>query len=168
MRERRPLRHRGQRHFRQRDANGGPDDDRHDDPRVIDDVGMEQRAADGRRHSGDACGDAASGGSWIAQPAQGQDEERRRCEITRLGEMRGRTHDFGRRSRNIFSMRSVIKKPLTMLVTDAATATVPRIVLKVLFCSPAMMIEPTTAMAEMALVSDINGVCSRRETFWMT
>ena len=31
-----------------------------------------------------------------------------------------------------------------------------------------MMIEPTTAMAEIALVSDISGVCSSRETFWIT
>ena len=30
------------------------------------------------------------------------------------------------------------------------------------FSSPAMMIEPTTAIAEIALVSDISGVCSRR------
>ena len=37
--------------------------------------------------------------------------------------------------------------------------------LNVDFCSPAMMMEPTTAMAEMAFVSDINGVCSNRETF---
>ena len=31
-----------------------------------------------------------------------------------------------------------------------------------------MRIEPTTAIAEIALVSDMSGVCSRRETFWMT
>ena len=30
------------------------------------------------------------------------------------------------------------------------------------------MIEPTTAMAEMALVSDISGVCSSRETLRIT
>ena len=40
--------------------------------------------------------------------------------------------------------------------------------MNVVCCSPAMMIEPTTAIAEIALVSDISGVCSRRETFWMT
>ena len=27
---------------------------------------------------------------------------------------------------------------------------------------------PTIAMAEIALVSDISGVCSSRDTFWMT
>ena len=55
-----------------------------------------------------------------------------------------------------------------MLVTDAATAIVPRTVLRVVFCSPAMMIEPTTAIAEIAFVSDISGVCSSRETFLIT
>ena len=30
--------------------------------------------------------------------------------------------------------------------------------------SPVTMIDPTTAMAEMALVSDISGVCNSRET----
>src|SRR4029079_3545192 len=50
----------------------------------------------------------------------------------------------------------------------AATATAPSTVLNVVFCSPAMMIDPTTAIAEIALVSDISGVCSRRDTFWMT
>ena len=33
-----------------------------------------------------------------------------------------------------------------------------------LFPSPTTIIEPTTAIAEMALVSDISGVCSNRET----
>ncbi len=51
-----------------------------------------------------------------------------------------------------------------MLVIDAATATAPSTSDMVSFCSPVMMIEPTMAIAEMALVSDISGVCSRRET----
>ena len=71
-------------------------------------------------------------------------------------------------SLNILSMRSVIRKPLTMFVTEANTAIAPSTVLNVVFCSPAMMTEPTTAIAEIALVSDISGVCSSRETFWIT
>ena len=55
-----------------------------------------------------------------------------------------------------------------MLVTDAATAIVPSTVLTVVFCSPVMMIEPTTAIAEIALVSDISGVCSSRDTLRIT
>lgn len=65
-------------------------------------------------------------------------------------------------------MRSVIRKPLTMLATDAATAIDPSTVLRVVLCSPAMMIEPTTAIAEIAFVSDINGVWSRRDTLRIT
>ena len=62
-------------------------------------------------------------------------------------------------------MRSVIRNPLTMLVIDAATAIAPRIVVRSDSRSPAIRMDPTTAIAEMALVSDISGVCSSRETF---
>jgi len=55
-----------------------------------------------------------------------------------------------------------------MLVIEGAIATAPRTVLKVVSCFPASTIDPTTAMAEMALVSDISGVCSSRETFLIT
>ena len=37
-----------------------------------------------------------------------------------------------------------------MFVIEAARAIVPRMVLKLVACWPAMMIEPTTAIAEMA------------------
>ena len=65
---------------------------------------------------------------------------------------------------NIFSMRSVIRKPLTMLVIEAASAMAPSSVMSGGWSWPAITIEPTTAIAEIALVSDISGVCSRRET----
>ena len=65
------------------------DDDRDDDPRVVDDLGMEKRADDGGRHAGDAGGDAAPRGLWIAQPPQRQDEERRGREVACLGEVLG-------------------------------------------------------------------------------
>jgi len=55
-----------------------------------------------------------------------------------------------------------------MLIIDAVTATAPRMVLSGVFCSPAMTIEPTTVIAEMALVSDISGVCNSGETRRMT
>src|SRR5512143_371038 len=51
-----------------------------------------------------------------------------------------------------------------MLIMEQATASVPRTVESVVFCSPATRIEPTTAMAEIALVSDISGVWSSGET----
>ncbi len=74
----------------------------------------------------------------------------------------------GSRFLNIFSMRSVIRKPLTMLVIEAKTATAPSTVLRVVCCSPASSTAPTMAIAEMALVSDMSGVWSSRETRRMT
>ncbi len=69
---------------------------------------------------------------------------------------------------NILSIRSVNKKPLTIFVIEATTAIVPRTVVRFDFWLPARTIDPTTAMAEMALVNDISGVCSSRETFRIT
>ena len=40
----------------------------------------------------------------------------------------------------------------------AVTATNPSIVLRVVYCAPAVTIEPTSEMPEMALVADISGV----------
>ena len=65
---------------------------------------------------------------------------------------------------NIFSMRSVMRKPLTMLVMEAASAIAPRSVITGGWSWPVITIEATTAIAEIALVSDMSGVCSRRET----
>jgi hypothetical protein len=71
----------------------------------------------------------------------------------------------GFRVLNIFNMRSVMRNPLTRLVVDAVTAIKPRVRLNVLACAaPVIRIEPTTAMAEMAFVSDIRGVWSSGET----
>ena len=70
---------------------------------------------------------------------------------------------------NILSIRSVMTNPPTTLVVEQTTAVKPRMVLKVLYCAPAMTIEPTNEMPEMAFVADINGVCSSggtREITW--
>src|SRR6266567_642072 len=62
-------------------------------------------------------------------------------------------------------MRSVMRYPLTTLMVDAVTATNPSTRLSVLASlAPAMRIAPTTAIAEIALVKDISGVCSSGET----
>src|SRR5262249_2098265 len=127
--------------------------------------GVEQRADDREGHARDARADAAPRGVRAREPAQREDEQRRRGEVTQLGD--GRDHDLPR-SLNILSMRSVIRNPETMLVTEANTAIAPSAVERLVFCSPAMMIEPTTAIAEIALVSDMSGVCRRRDTFWIT
>ena len=52
VRQRRPLRHRGQRHLRERNADRRADDEGDDDPRVVDDLRVQQRADDRRRHAG--------------------------------------------------------------------------------------------------------------------
>src|ERR1019366_6704730 len=70
---------------------------------------------------------------------------------------------------NIFSMRSVIRNPETILVVAAVMATKPSTLLMVVASSLLMIrIAPTTLMAEMALVSDISGVCSRGDTLRIT
>ena len=70
----------------------------------------------------------------------------------------------GRLDLNIFNMRSVMKNPPTMLLVAATTAMNPKTAESVLLCSPTSTMAPTTAIASRALVSDINGVCSKGET----
>jgi len=50
-------------------------------------------------------------------------------------------------------MRYVMRYPPTMLTIEQATAIVPRTVESEVLCSPATRIDPTTAIAEMALVN---------------
>src|SRR5580704_9845701 len=69
----------------------------------------------------------------------------------------------GRLELNIFSMRSVIKKPPTTLLVAATMAMVPRTVDSVLLCWPTNKMAPTTAMASSAFVNDMSGVCRRGE-----
>src|SRR5690606_36695862 len=184
VRERGPLRHRGERDARERDAERGPDRERDDDPEVAGDLGVQQRPEHRRAHADHARQHAAARRLGPVQPAQRKDEERGREDVRDLRDLVGPAHgpgslldrgDYGRRAHcpgslflNIFSIRSVIRKPLTMFVIEAATAIVPRIVLAVVRCSPAMMIDATIAIAEIALVSDISGVCNSRATFWIT
>src|SRR4029077_6657783 len=75
----------------------------------------------------------------------------------------------GARRLNILSMRSVMRKPLTMLVTAAVMAMKPSTLLNMV--APWALVTrmaPTTEMAEMALVMDMRGVCSRGETLRIT
>src|SRR5437870_3024071 len=66
-------------------------------------------------------------------------------------------------------MRSVMRKPLTMLVTAAVMAMKPSTLLNMVApWALVTMIAPTTEMAEMALVMDISGVWSSGETLRMT
>src|SRR5205085_1754149 len=76
---------------------------------------------------------------------------------------------FSGRLLNIFSIRSVIRKPLTMFVTAAVMAMKPSTLLSVVASrEPVITIAPTTEIAEIALVSDISGVCNRGDTLRIT
>jgi hypothetical protein len=65
---------------------------------------------------------------------------------------------------NIFSIRSVIRKPLTILVMEAKRAMAPMMRISAGKSPPVTIIDPITAMPEIALVIDIRGVCSSRDT----
>src|SRR4051794_33145380 len=77
---------------------------------------------------------------------------------------------FAPRFLNIFSMRSVIRKPLTMFVTAAVMAMKPSTLLSMSSSAARLttMIAPTTEIAEMAFVRDIRGVCSSGDTLRIT
>jgi hypothetical protein len=59
---------------------------------------------------------------------------------------------------NILSMRSVMTNPPTTFVVAQTTAIKPSIVLTLLYCAPAVTMEPTSEIPEIAFVADINGV----------
>ncbi len=61
-------------------------------------------------------------------------------------------------------MRSVIRKPLTIFVMEENSAIAPRMRMGSGCSEPVTMMEPTTAIAEIALVMDIRGVCNKRDT----
>ena len=66
----------------------------------------------------------------MAHPHQREDEQNRGNQVNRLNDG-VHVHDLpGSRFLNILSIRSVSRKPLTMFVIEATTATVPRIVVK--------------------------------------
>ena len=62
---------------------------------------------------------------------------------------------------------SVTDKKYTPRKIAATTAMVPSTVETMLCAPPATSTAPTTAMAEMALVADISGVCRSGGTRWM-
>src|SRR5258708_22592428 len=58
-----------------------------------------------------------------------------------------------------------MRNPATMLMVANATATIPRILLSIgELPLPETRIAPTTEIAEIALVSDIRGVCNKGDT----
>ena len=168
MAQRGPLRHGRHLHHAEGDADGGADDQRDDDPFVLDDLRIEERGADGERRGNFAGQDAAPRGGRRAEPLDRQNEEDGGDDVGEVDESAGCRPGLmifsGLPVLNMRSMRSVMKKPPTMLLNEAATAMSPRMVESVVSCRPAMMMAATTTMASSALVSDISGVCSSGET----
>src|SRR5216684_814840 len=167
--ERGPLRHGGHLHFAERHADDAAEHQTDGHQLVVDDAFVEQRAADGQGHAYFTGPHAVARGGGRAQPLQRQNKKYGGDEVGDLNEgFRGHYGLFGPLDLNMRSMRSVIRKPPTMLLVAATMAMVPRIAASWLLCSPARMMAPTTAMASSALVRDISGVCSSGETRRMT
>ncbi len=152
VRKRGSLRNGRQRHHGQRHAEHEAHRNGDDDPGVALNFRQQERAADGRQHGHHARENAPPGRAGVVHPHQREDEQDRGNQVNQF--FSGvYVHDLpGSRFLNILSIRSVSRKPLTMLVIEATTATVPRIVVKPVSWLPASTIEPTTAMAEIALV----------------
>src|ERR1700684_838672 len=110
-----------------------------------------ERSGDSQKHAQFAGPHAAAGGGGRTHPLQRQNEKRRSNQVGNFDNLCGGKlghHDFfGPLTLNILSMRSVIRKPPTMSI-------VPGTVEKLVLCSPAKIIAPTTATASRALVSD--------------
>src|SRR5690606_19535231 len=70
--------------------------------------------------------------------------------------------------RNISSMRRVTRKPPNTLTAASATAATPMNLPSDVSVSAAAIMAPTMTIAEIALVTAINGVCSAGVTFQTT
>src|SRR5438128_10760136 len=138
---------------------------------------MLDQSLDNRREHAELAGpDPAAGGGRGAHPFQSEDEAGAREQVDEVDPCS--THETGSglvsaaasrgarspRRRNIFNMRSVIMKPPTTLMVDAMTAIVPSPVASSPRSAPASTNDPTRAIPEIALVSDMSGVCSNDGT----
>ncbi len=85
--ERGPLRDGGHLHHAQRDADARAQHERDDDPLVIDDAVMQQRAADGQHHADFAGQNAVAGGGGRTHPLQRENEQRAGDEIDDFDEV---------------------------------------------------------------------------------
>src|SRR5579862_4856859 len=162
-----PLRNSRHVHQAQRNANSGADNQRDENPLVGHNLGVEERDDDGQRSADLAGQNAPARGRGRTQELERKNEEYNRdnvCKIKILLQFRWVHCCFDLGDLNIRSMRSVIRKPPTILLNDAATAIAPSAVVRRVSCRPAMMMAATTTIASRALVSDISGVCSSGET----
>ena len=98
-------------------------------PRVIDDAVLQQRPADGQQHADFAGPDAAPGRARRTHPFQRENEKDAGHQIRDfdhgLGDGQSVHGLVGRLLWNILSMRSVIRKPPTILLVAAMMASMP-------------------------------------------
>src|SRR5467141_534569 len=177
MAEGSPLGNSGHLHPAQRNTDAAAQHERDDDPLVIDNAAVQQRAGNRQHHANFSRPDAVAGGSGRAHPLQRQDEQSASDEVNNfddvlaageLGHGGGNHHFVGRLLLNIFSIRSVMRNPPTTLLVAATMAMTPSTAAKLLLRSPTSTIAPTTAIASRAFVNDMSGVCRRGETCRMT
>src|SRR5205085_9274182 len=121
-----------------------------------DDTVLQQRAGDGKKHSDFTSLNPAARGGRRAHPFQQKDEQHAGDQVCDfddgLSHGRGVHGLVGRLLLNILSMRSVIRKPPTMLLVAAITATIPSRKESRLSCLPTSTMAPTTAIASRELV----------------
>src|SRR4029453_15056800 len=128
VRERGPLWHRREWNPRQGNADDESCDDRQDDPHMMDDGWLGPGDDDRHSGAGDARVDTPAGGRGCVHPVEREDEHGRRDGVPQLADAihHARFPSPGLSVLNIFSIRSVIRKPLTMLVIEAKSAIAPR------------------------------------------
>src|ERR1041385_4076611 len=108
----------------------------------------EPRRQDGQQHPAGAREDPFPRSLGVVHPMQRKDEQPGRDEIGNLLEAFHQRLPPSPGDLNIFSIRSVIKKPLMILVMEANSAMAPMMRMIIGWPSPpTTMIEPTTAMA---------------------
>src|SRR5262249_47439314 len=146
-----PLRHSRHRHqVSQRNAYRRAQQERDHDPLVGDYLMPKQRSDDRYKHPDFARQHAAARRRRRVHPFQRQDEQPGSDEIAGLDRQIHQRFSVSR-FLNIFSIRSVMRYPLTTLIVDAVTATKPKMRLSsVASWAPVIRIAPTTAIAEIA------------------
>src|SRR6185436_1457022 len=185
MRERDPLRHLGHRDQQaHRDADDGADDQPADDPPVVDDVAVHQRAQDAEHHAQHRHLHAPPSRLRVREHPEPDEEEERRDEerypvdddapvgaaddVLFCERSQERDHFCASFFLNILSIRSVMTKPPTTLMVADATAIAPRTGMSSESdFRPAIRSDATSEMPEIAFVNAIRGVCSSCGTFEM-
>src|SRR4029453_770729 len=138
---------------------------------VVVDLLHEKRERDGDPHPHRRDPVAGARGARMRQPLDADNEEDRRDEVRDVDPglaQRPSSSRSGRRCLNISSMRSVTRKPPTMLIVPNTTGTNPSTCSRVESAVPTISIAPTSTIPWIAFVPDINGVCSIVGTFEIT